>query len=466
MSETQHLAGGQLSTIDCVAQSLAVGPIFSGALLGGILAGLSGGVGPFVIVLTTVGILGLGWTVSEFAKRYSGSGTVYEFVAFSLGKRAAVFAAGVYHLAATALGGPGICIIGGLLAKAFSHDHAGFDLPWWVWSLIIAAVIFAVNVVGVSISVKAQLALVVVSVLPFLILAGKVIVDAGSAGNSIDSFNPSKIAEGGSIFKGILFAILMFIGFELAAALGEETRDPKRSIPRAVIATIVIVAVLYVVTQYTIAVGSGAAGSDFVSLGTGYFNRAFGIWIELAILLDVIAVGIGFQLAAARGWFSLARDAMLPKGLAKVSDRHLPVPASAVVFLISVAATLGALAKYKTDLVDPSGPAAFYNTRAFNAFIVCSVVGGMLICVVYFMVCLGALRKFALHRPVDAVAAVIGLSTCVLGVSAQFIDGTAPTGDGLWGRHIALGILGVVALWTAASRRQTVATVGQHAVIH
>ena len=144
----------------------------------------------------------------------------------------------------------------------------------------------------------------------------------------------------------------------------------------------------------------------------------------------------------------------------------MPVPASAVVFLISVAATFGALAKYKTDLVDVAGPAAFYNTKAFNAFVICSVIGGMLICVVYFMVCLGALRKFALHRPVDAVAAVVGLSTCVLGVSAQFIDGTAPIGDGLWGRHIALGILGVVALWTAASRRQSVANVGQHAVIH
>jgi amino acid transporter len=91
-TEAPRLASGQLSTIDCVAQSLAVGPVFSGALLGGILAGLSGGVGSFVIVVTTIGMLALGRIVSEFAKRYSGTGTVYEFVARSLGKRAAVFA--------------------------------------------------------------------------------------------------------------------------------------------------------------------------------------------------------------------------------------------------------------------------------------------------------------------------------------------------------------------------------------
>ena len=97
------LAKGQLSTIDCIAQSLAVGPVFSGALLGSILAGWSAGAGSFVVVLTAVCILALGRVVSEFAKRYSGTGTVYEFIARSLGKRAAVFAAGTYHAAATAL---------------------------------------------------------------------------------------------------------------------------------------------------------------------------------------------------------------------------------------------------------------------------------------------------------------------------------------------------------------------------
>ena len=74
-NEPGGLAQGQLTTVDCIAQSLAVGPIFSGAALGSLVAILSGGVGPFVIVLVAVGFLGLGWTISEFAKRYTGAGT-------------------------------------------------------------------------------------------------------------------------------------------------------------------------------------------------------------------------------------------------------------------------------------------------------------------------------------------------------------------------------------------------------
>lgn len=102
-TEVLGASGGKLRTIDCIAQSLAVGPIFSAAVLGGALAGLSGGVGPFVVIVTTVGILGLGFMVSELAKRFTGTGTVYEFVAHTLGKAPAVFAAGAYHLAAISL---------------------------------------------------------------------------------------------------------------------------------------------------------------------------------------------------------------------------------------------------------------------------------------------------------------------------------------------------------------------------
>lgn len=80
-NEPGRLASGQLTTIDCIAQSLAgVGPIFSAAALGSVVAVLSGGVGPFVILMVSVGFLGLGWTISEFAKRYSGAGTLYEYV--------------------------------------------------------------------------------------------------------------------------------------------------------------------------------------------------------------------------------------------------------------------------------------------------------------------------------------------------------------------------------------------------
>lgn len=465
--EAPKLAGGQLSTVDCVAQSLAVGPVFSGGVLGGLLAFvLAPGAGPFVILLTTVGVLGIGWTLSEFAKRYSGSGTVYEFIAHSLGKRPAAFSAGVYHLAAIALSGPGIAIIGGLWARSFFNDHMGLDLAWWVWALIIAVLMYAANVLGVQISVKAQLVLIVLSIIPFLVLAVKVIADGGPAGNSLKSFNPSNVAEGGSVFKGLLFAILMFIGFELAAALGEESKDPQRSIPKAVVATILIVGAFYLITQYTLAIGSTETASDFAPMADLYLNRFFAVWIDLAILLDILAVGIGFQLAAARGLFTLSRDGLLPQPLSKLNSRSLPAMASLTILVVTVITTVIALSKYGTDLVDPAGPVAFFNTEVFNAFLIASRIGGFLICVVYLILCVGAIRSFAIRKPLDLIAAVIGLATVVLAIYSQFWKETAPVASELWGRHLSLILLALAAIWAGVSRKDAIDKVGQHTVHH
>ena len=465
--EAPKLAGGQLSTVDCVAQSLAVGPVFSGGVLGGLIAfSLAPGAGPFVILLTTVGVLGIGWTLSEFAKRFSGTGTVYEFIAHSLGKRAAAFCAGTYHIAAIALAGPGIAIIGGLWARSFFNDHMGLDLAWWVWALVIALLMFGANVMGVQISVKAQLVLIVLSIIPFLVLAVKVIADGGPNGNSLKSFNPGNVAQGGSVFKGLLFAILMFIGFELAAALGEESKDPQKSIPKAVVATILIVGAFYLITQYTLAIGATDTASDFAPMADLYLNRFFAVWIDLAILLDILAVGIGFQLAAARGLFTLSRDGLLPKQLSKLNAKSLPSMASFVILVVTVVTTLIALIKYGTDLFDPTGPAIFANTQVFNAFLIASRIGGFLISVVYMILCVGALKNFATRKPLDFIAAVIGLATVLLAIYSQFWKDTAPIGSELWGRHLSLILLGLTAVWVGVSKKEAIDKVGQHTLHH
>jgi amino acid transporter len=389
---------------------------------------------------------------------------VYEFIAQSLGKRTAAFSAGVYHMAAIVLAGPGIAIIGGLWARSFFNDHMGLDMPWWVWALIVAALMNAANILGVQISVRSQLVLLVLSIIPFLILAVKVIADGGPGGNSFKSFNPNNVAEGGSVFKGLLFAILMFIGFELAAALGEETKDPQRSIPKAVVATILIVGAFYLITQYTLAIGSTEAASDFAPMADLYLNRFFAVWIELAILLDILAVGIGFELAAARGLFTLSRDGLLPRQLSKLNARSLPAVATVTIFIVTVITIVIALAKYGTDLLDPTGPVAFYNTEVFNGFLIASRIGGFLICIVYLLLCAGALRSFATRKPLDLVAAVIGLATVALAIYSQFWDETAPVGSELWGRHLALILLAVAVIWAVASKKEAIDNVGQHTV--
>ena len=465
--DTPKLAQGKLSTVDCVAQSLAVGPVFSGAVLGLLLYLVwAPGAGPFVILLTTVGVLGIGWTLSEFAKRYSGTGTVYEFIAHSLGKRTAAFCAGIYHIAAISLAGPGIALIGGLWARAFFKSHMDISIDWWVWALVIAVLMYLANTLGVQVSVRAQLVLVVLSIIPFLVLFIKVVIDGGPNGNSLKSFNPGNIAEGGSVFKGLLFAILMFIGFELAAALGEETKDPRRSIPIAVVATVLIVGAFYLITQYTLAVGATPDAFDFAPMADLYLNRFFAVWIDLAILLDILAVGIGFELAASRGLFTLARDGLLPAPLAKVNRRQLPANATLVVLGVTVIAVFVGLWRYGTDLIDAAQGDVFYNWQIFNAFLIASRIGGFLISVVYLLLCVAALKNFALKKPVDLIAALIGLATVGLAIYSQFWKETEPLGSEKWGRHLSLVLMAIAVIWVLVSKKEAIDNVAQHTMHH
>jgi amino acid transporter len=240
------------------------------------------------------------------------------------------------------------------------------------------------------------------------------------------------------------------------------TKDPKLSIRSAVLATVLIVGVFYVITQYTLAVGSTAELFDFAPMAEEYLGRWALIWIELAVLLDVLAVGIGFQLAAARGVFSLGRDGVLPKALAKTNAKQLPVAGSLTVFVITVVLTLWALIKYGAELVDPALPDAFFNYEVFNGFLGTTVVGGMLIC----FVCLGAARTFALKNPIDIGAVVIGLATCVLGISAQFVEGTKPLPEYEWGRTVGIVLVVIIAIWAAVSKKDAVDRVAQHAIEH
>src|SRR5205823_2347583 len=79
--------------------------------------------------------------------------------------------------------------------------------------------------------------------------------------NSIDIVNPGTTSVH-TAFNGVMLGILLFVGFEAAASLGEESHDPGRSIPRALIGTVAASAAFYCVMAYAISVGLGKAAID------------------------------------------------------------------------------------------------------------------------------------------------------------------------------------------------------------
>ena len=332
MSSRDHLAAPKLRTIHAVAQSLAIGPIYSAAVLGGVIASIAGGVSPAVLVIALPGVLSLAWVVSQYARRFAGAGAMYEYLSNSLGRRAGV-AGSMGHAFALMFLGPAFVIPVGLLFQTFATEHLGFDPGWWSGGLAAMFLVLIFQLIGIGLSVRVQIALTALSAMPILILCAVVIAEGGASGNTLEVFNPGA-SFAGDVFRTILFVLTLFIGFELAASLGEETAEPHRAIPRALIGTVLASGIWFILTFYvgTIGFGPSKAGvlwggqaNGLATLARHYVGAADATAIEIAVFLDAIAVWLAMANSLVRIEFALSRDHLLWKGFQHTNKAGVPI---------------------------------------------------------------------------------------------------------------------------------------------
>jgi len=227
----ERLGAKLLSLPDVIAQSIGfIGPVFSSAfvipLVVGVISasGKGGGVAaPLSVLIAAVGVFALGWVVSSYAKEIHAAGSLDDYVTRGLGERVGTAAGWLYHGGVTILLTGLLLLIGGYLQGTIAAEFGVDPLPSWAWTAILIAVIGAILYFGVRISTRSQLVLALVSIIVVGAFFVFVIIKLGSA-NSLKPFNPSSAADGwpGIIF-GMLYGVLLFIGFETAANLAEET---------------------------------------------------------------------------------------------------------------------------------------------------------------------------------------------------------------------------------------------------
>src|ERR1700730_19062934 len=134
------------------------------------------------------------------------------------------------------------------------------------------------SVACLNASGQVALTLLTVEVIVFFILATIAIANAGN-GNTGAAFSPSSAPTGLSgVGLGVVFGILSFIGFDAAAVLGEETRNPTRMIPLAVAGSVIGVGIFYVFVMYGLTAGyhlnDPKAMADFLKDPTPFVTLA------------------------------------------------------------------------------------------------------------------------------------------------------------------------------------------------
>ena len=449
MAEQQTQEGGyerlgrnKLGLVDVVAQSVGfIGPVFSAAFIIPAIVGANAAVkgagvaAPLAVLIAAVGVFAIGWIVAQYAKRIHAAGALYDYVSNGLGHTIGAVAGWLYY------GGTIILTTGlGVLIGGYVHDillpTLGVDgglLPIWLWNVIWAVVLFVVLYFGVQISTRVQLTLALISVVVVLLFFIKVIGELGGDNDFATVFNPNSSPGGWSgIFFGVLYGVLIFVGFETAANLAEETAEPKKHIPRAVLFSVVLVSVFYLIASYVEVAGFGfdldaifgaaAAGPLFVlSAPTLFGSDLIAKVIVVVVLLDILAVGVGAAVASTRGVFAMARDRRLPSMAASVSPHGTPIGAIALLMVIQAVLIIATEAS-DSLLALPSLP------HYFSLFIWCATFGGFALLVVYLAMSIGALRGLADHPNTAGlwIAAILGIAITGAGIFGSFYKVTSP----------------------------------------
>lgn len=487
-----ELGEKNLTTIHAVAQALAIGPMFSVALVLGGVSRPDIGAGwnaSLAVLLAGLGVLAIAYTISLYARRFAGAGAVYEYLTHGAHPWVGVITAGFFFVGALFLGGGGIYLGLGILIDGFWTAHIADSGPaWWVWGGIALAIVLALNYVGVRLAIRAMLTFAAISFLPMLLLAFIIIGKGGEDGLTLSMFNPGETSlfgvSGGGVLGGILLGILLFVGFEAAASIGEESADPHRSIPRALIGTVAVAAAFFVVMAYAFSVGFGqegvsqgamAAPTALDDLATHYVGSWYATILDLVVILDAMALALAICVMIGRGFFALGRDGLLPSVFAKTSRHDTPWVGNLMVafggiglFLVTVIGNYGT----KFTAPTPDGPVAIFPNDEFATFIMSATVGSFAIELVYLILAVAAFRlvRGAGNKPWQYAVVAVAVITPVLGFYGALNPSPHDRSNYNWEAiywTIALIILALV--WFAVllvTRRDKVDNAAMHAAEH
>jgi APA family basic amino acid/polyamine antiporter len=259
-------------------------------------------------------------------------------------------------------------LFGGEVKTTF--DVGGVTVNWGALLLVVALTV--VLAVGTKLSSRVSMVItgVKVAIVLFVIFFGLSFIKAsnyspyipdgetgaGGASTGVDQTVFSWLAGGTSsafgvfgLLAGASLVFFAFIGFDVVATTAEETRDPKRAVPRGIIGSLVIVTVLYVAVSLVVTgmvnykqLATGDDG-EHKTLATAFQLNGVD-WaanlISVGALAGLTTVVMVLMLGQIRVIFAMSRDGLLPKTLSRTGERGTPVRGTILVGgLVAAAAT-------------------------------------------------------------------------------------------------------------------------------
>ncbi len=333
------LQRGAIGLTEVLFQSIThMAPAVAVALSIGAATSFAGGQTPLAVVFALLASLLTAYSIGELSRHMSSAGGMYTYVSQGLGTFFGWLMAWAFLLAEPLVAPALFAAFGLYLSVLLGYAGIENDNLWIVGALACAAVVWFLNYRGISLSTRAGVVLGLIEIGIFLLIPLLLVINAGSR-NTLSVFVPGN-AGLTPVLTGMVFSLLAFVGFEAAAPLGEEARDPKRTIRRAVLASAILIGLFYTFNYYaaTVFFGPDRMAAEFYTFNNGdpwgfmaeqVLPGIGGILVALAILNSSLANANSGATAATRAIYALGRSRLLPAPLGTVHPTY-KTPALAV----------------------------------------------------------------------------------------------------------------------------------------
>jgi amino acid transporter len=314
----------------------------------------AGGAAPLSVILALVASLIAANSIGQLAKHLPSAGAFYTFVSHGIHPQAGFLVAWGFLLGVI-VGGPFLALqMGFVVAGTLNQEWGWSNDTWWIWTVLVCLLIFALGYRGIAASTRVGVALGAFEILVFVGISLTLIVQAGGD-NTLQVFgthfanNPDYKGFSG-VIAGSVFTILAFIGFEQAAPIAEEADEPRRTIPLAIIVSCLVIGAFYLLNTYASAVSFGPAqminftADDSNPWQNVLARNAWGgigfLLVFLALINSIIANQNAANNSSTRTMFAMGRIRLLPQGFERLNPFGSPLWALVAQLVVSLAVAL------------------------------------------------------------------------------------------------------------------------------
>jgi amino acid transporter len=314
---------------------------------------------PLILLMALIVYSMMSYSSYEFSKSLSSSGGYYTFVANGLGRGLGLTTA-LSYISYQILSFTGFGILGFIGFAYAILPSLGIAVPYVniLWIPVTVGFILFVSFLiykGIKPSLKYVSYAILIEVI-FFVATSIYLIGVNHASLSIKPF--TAIPVGGNfiiLMAMMVYAIGSFVGVGGSIPIAEETKNPKKNVPRSIIASIIILGVTIILASYAEVISWGYVNMSSFGTGAGigaypvlsiYKNGFAGMSLIPFVVLLIIVINSFFTATvslgtnASRVIFSLSREGVVSEKLSRTNTRGVPVYAILFITIVSLAIVL------------------------------------------------------------------------------------------------------------------------------